>query len=97
MKAYVIYLPVLIPQVPSLIDSGAKINGKPVKLGLGAPDFRTGSLGGVGVVMGKERLLFRMDIGLTPISHIKGRGSEIDAFDEPPFSFHVYDWRGGPR
>lgn len=92
-----LYLPVLAPQIPSLVSTGTKINGKPVKVGLGAPNGAMGSLGGIGVVMGKERMLFRMDIGLTPAGHITGRGSEISTFDEDPFSFHVYDWRGGPR
>jgi hypothetical protein len=41
-------------------------------------------------------MLFRMDIGLTPTGHIGG-ASELKTFDDPPFSFHVYDWRGGPR
>ena len=97
MSAYVIYLPVLVPQFPTLVSTGRSINGKPVKVGLGAPGGKIGSLGGVGVVMGKERQLFRMDIGLTPTGHITGRGFELDTFNEPPFSFHVYRWHGGPR
>jgi hypothetical protein len=97
LTAYVLYLPVLIPQFPSLVNTGTKINGKQVKVGLGAPKGKTGSLGGVGVVMGHEKMLFRMDIGLTPPGHITGKGNEITTFDESPFSFHVYDWRGGPR
>ncbi|WP_298850495.1 Ig-like domain-containing protein [uncultured Aquimonas sp.] len=98
MTAYVIYLPVLIPQLPSLVNAGGrKINGKPVRIGLGAPGGKTGSLGGVGVVMGNERMLFRMDIGTTPTGHITGRGNELTTFDDAPFSFHVYSWRGGPR
>jgi RHS repeat-associated protein len=97
LTAYVLYLPVLIPQFPSLVNTGTKINGKQVKVGLGAPKGKTGSLGGVGVVMGHERMLFRMDIGLTPPGHITGKGNEMTTFDEPPFSFHVYDWQGGPR
>jgi len=96
-SAYVLYLPVLVPQFPSLLNTGMKINGKPVKAGLGAPGGKIGSLGGVGVVMGHERMLFRMDVGLTPAGHITGRGNEITTFDEPPFSFHVYNWRGGSR
>jgi RHS repeat-associated protein len=98
LTAYVLYLPVLVPQLPSLVNAGGKkINGKPVKIGLGAPGGKIGSLGGVGVVMGHERQLFRMDIGATPAGHVAGRGNEIKPFDEPPFSFHVYNWGGGPR
>jgi RHS repeat-associated protein len=98
MTAYVVYLPVLVPQLPSLVSAGGrKINGKPVKIGLGAPTGKTGSLGGVGVVMGHERMLFRMDIGTTPAGHITGRGNELATFDDAPFSFHVYNWNGGPR
>mgnify|MGYP006169580905 CR=1 FL=1 len=97
LTAYVIYLPVLVPQVPSLVATGMKINGKPVKVGLGAPGGKTGSIAGVGVVMGHEKMLFRMDIGDTPSGHRVGKGNELGAFNESPFSFHVYDWRGGPR
>ena len=97
VRAYVIYLPVVVPQAPTLVNTGRTLNGKPIKIGLGAPGGRRGSLGGVGLVMGKERMLFRMDIGATPTGHVRGRGSEIKAFDEGSFSFHVYDWRGGPR
>ena len=65
--------------------------------GMRAPGGARGPLGGLGVVMGGERMLSRMDIGLTPPGHITGRGSEMTIFNEAPFSFHVYDWRGGPR
>lgn len=68
-----------------------------MKIGLGAPSGKMGSLGGVGVVMGTERMLFRMDIGATPSGHKHGAGNEILPFNEPPFSFHVYNWGGGPR
>ncbi|MBX3711812.1 MAG: hypothetical protein KF800_07615, partial [Lysobacter sp.] len=97
-NSYVIYLPVLVPQKSSLVNSGVKINGKAVKIGLGGPGEARGSLAGIGVVMGGvEKQLFRMDIGLTPPGHKIGKGYEINAFDQPPFSFHVYDWHGGPR
>lgn len=49
------------------------------------------------MVMGHERMLFRMDIGSTPGGHVTGRGNEITTFNEPPCSFHVYNWNGGPR
>jgi hypothetical protein len=96
LTAYILYLPVLLPQRPSLIKTGLWIDGKRVKIGLGAPRGKVGSLACVGVEMGKERMLFRMDIGLTPRGH-KGGASELKTFDKAPLSFHVYDWGGGPR
>jgi RHS repeat-associated protein len=97
LTAYVMYLPVLVPQFPTLVNTGRSISGKPVKVGLGGPGGKIGSLGGIGLVMGKERQLFRMDIGLTPAGHKTGKGFELDTFNDPPFSFHVYKWHGGPR
>ena len=98
LKSYILYLPVLSPTPPRTINSGIKISGHPLKIGLGASGKNKGSLAGVGVEMGHERMLYRMDIGLTPKGHITGRGFELTTFDMPPdYSFHVYRFNGGPR
>ena len=96
MSAYIIYLPVLFPQPPSVYSTGIKINNHPVKVGLGAPGGAFGSLGGLGVFMGSEKMLYRMDIGLVKPGHTGG-GYEVDNWSEAPFSFHAYNWHGGPR
>ena len=98
IKSYILYLPVLSPAAPRLIDTRRKIFKTPVKIGIGAVGKNRGSLAGVGLEMGHERMLYRMDINLTLKGHITGRGYELTTFDLPPdYSFHVYRFNGGPR
>ncbi|MFY9259107.1 MAG: hypothetical protein WAO71_01215, partial [Gallionella sp.] len=99
-SAYIVYLPTLTPAPSVRFNTGVKINGKPLQVGAGGPGSKTGSLTGVGLVMGKEKALYRMDIGRGNPNHVQ-RSSELGIFDATggeQFSFHVYNWKdGGPR
>jgi len=100
LTAYILYLPVLFPQAPTVRDTKMKkINGKSIMVGLGGPDGKSGSLGGVGVWMGKERALYRMDLGLTHTNRNPKSidPNEISVFNQDPYSFHVYNFEGGKR
>ena len=97
LKSYVLYIPVLSPAKSKLIDTKRKIFKTPLKIGIGASGGNRGSLAGVGLEMGHERMLYRMDINKTPKGH-KLKGNELGTFDmDRNYSFHVYKFDGGGR
>jgi len=65
IAAYVLYMPNFF-WTPSRTSRIGSINGVPLKLGFGSPKKTSGSLLGIGVVMGGERQLLRMDAGQKP-------------------------------
>ena len=93
LKAYILYMPTFFrtPQRTSRIGS---VNGIPLKLGFGVPDKKgAGTLMGIGVEMGGERQLLRMDLGPKPKGH-GDKDYEIDVIEDAMCHMHVIKWNG---
>jgi RHS repeat-associated protein len=100
LTGYVIYMPTFGPLPSRTVGTGFKINGNEIKLGFGGPGGNFGSLAGIGVIMGSERQLYRMDYHPFNSGHggsLGIKGHEIAVWQRNPYHFHVYNWNGGPR
>lgn len=81
--------------ISSKIPTSVKINGVPLKIVVGSK--KIGMLTGIGVHMGSERQLFRMDWHTWRSSHgnksgLGVGGNELAAWPEGNFHYHVNKW-----
>jgi RHS repeat-associated protein len=94
LKAYYLYLPNFIQSAAFKLKTNVKINGVPLKIVVGGA--KKGRLAGIGVHMGVERQLFRMDYhrpspyhGLTGLGT---SGNELSYWIDDYFHYHVMKW-----
>jgi RHS repeat-associated protein len=97
ITAFTIYMPTIISMPGKLVPSGLKVNfkGKKIPVNLGFGGSGTGSLFGIGVVMGGEIDLLRMDLAAFRETHggVDGlKGDEIAVKHHNRFHMHVKKW-----
>ena len=101
LTGYVIYLPTIGRFPSKIVPTGVKVGDVGVSFGLGGPGGKYGSVGGLGVIMGGERQLYRMDFRPFDLKHGGASGisgNEIaPVWKSGPYHFHAYNWNGGPR
>jgi hypothetical protein len=108
LEAFIWYLPTFGPVPPKLISFPIPkveigTNKVELRLGVGGYAGRFGSLGGVGIFMGKERALWRTDFRAVASKRGQATGGpngediEIDLLKSPNWHTHVYSWSGGRR
>lgn len=106
LTAYIVYLPTFMMAGSATFPSGFSVGGKQVRVGVGGPSDKFGSLLGIGVHMGSERQLWRMDPFPVDPNHGNGASTgtglgvalgELAVLKRSGYHTHVYKWAGGPR